>query len=193
MFLDNGVDASAIEWVSVGYDPTILPNGQVQGLGAYKSNEPKALARKGFEVVEWDPASYGIKSSFNTQIANSEFAAAHPTVIEDFLRASFKAFDWINESDANLDTALGYAAALSDAGYDLESSKVRWQTEIELINASQPEGTPVGWQSAEQWQPEADMLLRFELIKAPADAATAQSNAFVAAISSGADLVWPAP
>ena len=34
-----GVNLHSVKEVSVGYDPTILPRGQVQALTAYKSNE----------------------------------------------------------------------------------------------------------------------------------------------------------
>lgn len=190
MFIDNGVDPDQINWVSVGYDPTILPDGQVEGLGAYKSNEPRVLEAAGHDVVEWDPAEYGIESSFNTQIANTAFAEANPTVIEDFLRASFKAFAWINESDKNLDQALAWAEARSDAGYDVEMSKIRFQTEAALIADSQPEGTPLGWQTTEQWQVEADSLERFGLVEQALDVSTAFSNDYVANIYNGTDLIW---
>ncbi len=193
MFLEDGVDPASINWVSVGYDPTILPNGQVQALTGYKSNEPLALESQGFEITQWDPAEYGIKSAFNTQIVNNTFKEEHPTAVEDFLRASFYAYNWINESDTNLDEALGYAESLSDAGYDLVSSKARWNTEVGLVEDSQPEGTPLGSESVEQWTPEADMLVEFDLVGSKPDPASAIDTSFVDAIYDGTELIWPAP
>lgn len=193
MFIDNGVDVNKINWVSVGYDPTILPNGQVQGLGAYKSNEPRALEAMGHKVTEWDPDAYGIHSTFNTQIANKDFTKANPTAVQDFMRASLKAFNWINESDANLDQALGFAAKLSDAGYDVAKSKTRWQMEMKLIKASQPDGVGVGTETVAQWQTEADMLVRFNLVKSAPDVAGAIDTSVIDSIYSAGALVWPAP
>lgn len=193
MFLAEDVDPTSINWVSVGYDPTILPNGQVQALTGYKSNEPLALAGQGFDITEWDPAEYGIESGFNTQIVNTTFADEHPTAVEDFLRASLYAYGWINESDDNLSEALDYAAALSDAGYDLESSTLRWSTEVALIDESQPEGLPIGGQTVEQWTPEADMLVQFDLVTAEPDVESAIDDSFIEAIYDGTELIWPAP
>ncbi|GAA2237524.1 ABC transporter substrate-binding protein [Herbiconiux moechotypicola] len=193
MFLEEGVDPTTINWVSVGYDPTILPNGQVQALTGYKSNEPLALASMGYDITQWDPAEYGIESAFNTQIVNNTFAEEHPTAVEDFLRASFYAYNWINESDANLDEALGYAEALSDAGYDLEASKARWQTEVGLVEDSRPADMPLGGESVAQWTPEADMLVQFELVTAEPDVESAINTTFVDAIYDGTELIWPAP
>jgi NitT/TauT family transport system substrate-binding protein len=193
MFLAEGVDPTTINWVSVGYDPTILPNGQVQALTGYKSNEPVALEAQDYDITQWDPAEYGIKSAFNTQIVNNTFASEHPTAVEDFLRASFHAYDWINESDANLDEALGYAEALSDAGYDLVSSKARWQTEVGLVEDSLPADLPLGGETVEQWTPEADMLVQFDLVKAEPDVESAIDPSFVESIYDGTELIWPAP
>ncbi|MFB2582889.1 ABC transporter substrate-binding protein [Herbiconiux sp. P15] len=193
MFLEEGVDPSTINWVSVGYDPTILPNDQVQALTGYKSNEPLALKAQDYDITEWDPAEYGIESAFNTQIVNNTFKEEHPTAVEDFLRASLYTYNWINESDANLDEALGYAEALSDAGYDLESSKARWAEEVSLVESSQPDGLPIGGETVEQWTPEADMLVQFELVGSEPDVEAAIDPSFIEAIYDGTELIWPAP
>ena len=193
MFLDSGVDVNAINWVSVGYDPIILPNGNVQGLSAYKSNEPRALEAMGYKITEWDPDKYGIHSTFNTQIANKDWARKNPTAVEDFLRASFHAFDWMAQSDANLDATLAYAASLSDAGYDIPKSKARFKVEQDLITKTQPADTGLGWQDAKQWQPEADALVRFKLVKSAPDLAAEQDDSYVNAIYQGKTLIWPAP
>ncbi|HAM11867.1 MAG TPA: nitrate ABC transporter substrate-binding protein [Microbacterium sp.] len=193
MLTADGVDTASIEWVSVGYDPTILPQGQVDALTGYKSNEPLVLASQGYDVTEWDPADYGIESAFNTQIVNSTFAEEHPTAVEDFLRASFAAYAWINESDENLDAALAYAESLSEAGYDLDLSAQRWKTEVGLVEESQPEGTVLGYQAVDQWTPEADMLMENDLISAEPDIESEIDTSFVEAIYDDGELVWPAP
>lgn len=193
MLASEDVDSSKINWVSVGYDPTILPNGQVQALTGYKSNEPLALKSGGFDITQWDPAKYGVKSAFNTQIVNNTFAKEHPTAVEDFLRGSLYSYNWINESDDNLDTALGYAAKRSDAGYDLDASKARWKTEVGLVEDSQPADLPIGGETADQWTPEADMLVKYDLVKGEPDVKSAIDDSFITAIYDGTDLIWPAP
>jgi len=193
MFIDAGVDETAINWVSVGYDPSILPDGVVDGLAAYKTNEPLELAARGLDVVAWDPADHGVASSFNTQIVNATWAKKHPTAVEDFLRASFKGLAWLNESPANLDAGLAYAAALSEAGYDVDKSKLRWQAEAKLVGDNSPKGHGFGWQLPELWQAEADMLKRFGLVKGPPDVARALDNSYIDAIYDGETLIWPAP
>lgn len=193
MFANEGVDPASINWVSVGFDPQILPDGQVQGLGAYKSNEPKVLAARDYEVDQWDPAEYGVDSTFNVMIANTAWAAENPTAVEDFLRATFHAYAWINESDDNLMQSLGWAEQRSEAGYDVELSKLRWQTESGLVESSKPEGWGVGKQTEEQWQPEADLLVEYDLVKSTPSIADSQENSYLDAIYDGDQLIWPAP
>lgn len=193
MFASEGIDPTSINWVSVGFDPQILPDGQVQGLGAFKSNEPKVLDSRGDKVTEWDPADYGVQSTFDVIIANTAWAAKNPTAVEDFLRATLHAYDWINADEANLDQALGWAEKRSEAGYDVALGKLRWQTESGLVESSLPEGMAVGQQSAEQWQPEADLLSEYDLVEAPPVVTESQENSYIDSIYDGSTLIWPAP
>lgn len=184
--------ATGVKWVSVGYDPVILAQKKVDGLTAYISNEPHALAVKGVKVTQWDPGSYGIRSTFNTQVVNTAWGTAHPTAVEDFLRASMHAYQWINASSAHLDTAIGYAAALSTAGYDKPGSVFRWKAEVGLITKSQPAGTGVGQQSVAQWTPEAQALVKYKILKAAPSIAGDLTTTYIDAIYHDGTLVWPA-
>ena len=183
---------TGVKWVSVGYDPIILAQKKVDGLTAYISNEPHALAVKGVKVTQWDPGSYGVKSTFNTQIVNTEWGKANPTAVEDFLRASLHAYQWINASSANLDTAIGYAATLSTAGYDKPGSVFRWKTEVALIAKSQPSGTALGQQSVAQWTPEAQALVKYKILKTAPTVASDLTSTYIDAIYKDGTLVWPA-
>lgn len=191
MLQGNGVDLDSIEWVSVGYDPSILPDGQVDALAAYKSNEPLALRAAGHDIVEWDPDDYGVPSTFNAQVVNTAFAEEHPAAVADFLRASLHAYDWINADGANLDEALGWAEARSEAGYDVEVSRARWQREVELVDESLPEGWPVGWMDEAQWRPEAEVLARYDLIAAEPDLAAAFDTSFLESVTDSGTIRWP--
>lgn len=193
MLVAAHVPVESVNFVSVGFNPATLANGNVAALIAYKSNEPRVLATQGYLVTEWDPETYGIHSTFNVLVANRKWAAAHPTAVQDFLRATLRAFNWINQSDANLERALGFAQALSTAGFDLAGSRERWKIEARLIAGSQPANTSLGHIDDAQWQPEADMLVRAKLVgRAPAVAAS-HDDSYLDAIYDGKALKWPAP
>jgi putative hydroxymethylpyrimidine transport system substrate-binding protein len=186
MFVKAGVPNSKIKEISVGYDPTILPKGQVKALVAYKSNEQLTLQGMGVKLKIWDPAKYGLRSAFNTQIANTAFAKAHPTAIEDFLRASYAGFAY---SDAHLSTVLAYAAKLTGGGnYDIPASTLRWHVESKLVTSTLLAGHGVGWQTTAQWQPELGYLEQFKLISKPVDLGTLIDNSYNEAIYNGTAL-----
>jgi len=193
MLLAAHVPVESVNFVSVGFNPASLANGNVAALIAYKSNEPRVLTAQGHAVTEWDPEAYGIHSTFNVLVANQKWAAAHPSAVQDFLRATLHAFNWINQSDGNLDRALGFAQALSTAGFDLASSKERWKIEAKLIADSQPASAALGHIADPQWQPEADMLVRAKLVSRTPAVAAAHDNSYLDAIYTGRTLIWPAP
>jgi putative hydroxymethylpyrimidine transport system substrate-binding protein len=126
-------------------------------------------------------------------MANTAFAQAHPTAVEDFMRASFQAMQWINASTANLSKAIGWSKSMSQAGYSVKEQTDRWIAGNKIVQANLIPGHGIGYQEASKWEPEAKALFANKLIKQPADAAAAQDDTFVDAIYAGAKLIWPAP
>lgn len=185
-----GVDVTKIKEVKVGYDPTILPRGQVQALTGYKSNEVPSLIAAGFKVTEWDPERYGITGTFNTLVANPAFASAHPMALQDFLRATFKAYDYCH---TNIDTCLAAEATISETGFETASNKARWGVESKLADRSAPTGKGVGAQSVAQFTPEAQLLAADKLITSVPDLSTVVDPSYFDAVHRGASVVWPAP
>ena len=190
MLAGAGVDVSKVDAIQVGYDPLILPQGQVDALTVYKSNEPWALRAQGYEVNEWDPVEFGAVSGFNSQIANATFAAEHPTVIEDFLRASFRALEWIGESEENLEHTIDLLEDASQSGFNRELSTKRVQIELGLVADSQPEGTPTGLNVPELWAEMTEGLVADGILPDDLDVETAYDNSFVEAIFDGTVLIW---
>ena len=190
MLQKAGVDVAKVHEVGVGYDPTILPRGQVSALTAYKSNEPLQLRADHFAVTEWDPDHFGIRGTFNTIIANPAWVKAHPTAAQDFLRATFHAYAACVATPA---PCVAAAAKASGAGYDSAQNEREWAAQTAEVTASQPAGTGLGSQSVSQWQPEASLLLADGLIKKSPDLAGLIDEGPLLAIEHGATLVWPAP
>jgi NitT/TauT family transport system substrate-binding protein len=193
MLTAAGVDLGRVNFVSVGFDPIILARGRIDALTVYKSNEPQDLKAQGYQITEWDPEAFGIHATFNVLVVNRQWAAAHPTAVQDFLRAVLHGFAWIGQSDANLDSALGFAQAQSPAGYDRAVNKRRWQIEAAMIARHQPAGVGLGRLDDAAWQPEAAMLLHAKLVSRPPEVATAHDNSYLDAIYHGSTLIWPAP
>ncbi len=193
MLINAGVNLDAVDMVSVGYDPMILPRGQVDALQAYKANEPYTLSRNGVEVDLWDPADYGVDGTFSVMIANRDFAAEHPTAVEDFLRAALKGYEWIEESEANLEQAIGWSEEMSESGYDAVHETDRWNAGAKIIADNRIDGHGLGWQSVELWAPEAAALEEYDLVDGELNVEEALTAEYLDAIYDGDTLIWPAP
>jgi NitT/TauT family transport system substrate-binding protein len=182
-----GVKLSTLHEVEVGYDPTVLPRGQVQALTGYKSNEPVQLQDDGYKVREWDPDNYGIKGAFNVLDVNRSWADAHQAALEDFLRATFKAFDFCLSHAA---TCVGDAAKY-EAGYNVHQNIQRWKIESAIVEKSLLPRHGVGYEDQAQWAPGYQLLRRFHFIKGTVDIGHLINPSYVNAIYRGRTLIWP--
>lgn len=187
MLENAGVKITSLKEISVGYDPTILPRGEVQALTAYKSNEPIQLKDDGYKVRQWDPAKFGLKGAFNVLDVNRSWAKAHPAALEDFLRATFKAFYYCRQH-AHVCVE---AAAKYQAGYPVRQNVQRWQVESGIVMKTLLAGHGVGYQDVAQWQPEYDLLKHYHLVDRSVDLASIIDPSYVDAIYHGGSLIWP--
>ncbi|GAB3606113.1 ABC transporter substrate-binding protein [Conyzicola nivalis] len=191
MLTNAGVDVASIQQVVVGYDPTILPRGQVDSLTGFISNEPNLLEAADFDVTVWRPYDFGVPSSLGTVAVNPAFAEANPTAVEDFMRASLHAIDYCDE---NIDECVEYASVLSGEGYDVAHNIKIWETESEIITENQPDDRPIGLVDTANVDAISDFLVETDQItKAPADVQSYFDNSFIENIYDGTTLIWPAP
>jgi ABC-type nitrate/sulfonate/bicarbonate transport system substrate-binding protein len=184
-----GVNVRSLKEVSVGYDPTILPRGQVQALTAYKSNEPIELKDDGYKIHEWDPGSFGLNGDFNVFDVNRTWATAHPGAMEDFLRATFEAYGYCLSHAA---TCVNDAARYQ-IGYPVHQNIQRWQVETGEVDSTLLPGHGVGYEDQSQWEPEYKLLLADHLIKHPVVLTSIINPSYVDAIYHGRSLIWPGP
>jgi ABC-type nitrate/sulfonate/bicarbonate transport system substrate-binding protein len=184
-----GVNIRSLKEVSVGYDPTILPRGQVQALTAYKSNEPIELKDDGYKIREWDPGRFGLNGAFNVFDVNRAWATAHPGAVEDFLRATFEAYNYcVSHASTCVNEAAHY-----QTGYLVHQNVQRWHIESGEVDSTLLPGHGVGYEDQAQWEPEYRLLLADHLIKRPVTLATIINPTYVDAIYHGRSLIWPGP
>jgi putative hydroxymethylpyrimidine transport system substrate-binding protein len=193
MLTEAGADVASIEQVVVGYDPTILPRGQVQSLTGFISNEPNLLAATGDEVTVWRPYDYGVPGSLGAVAVNPAFAADHPTAVEDFLRAMYHAYEHCVD---NGEECVQFAADLSGAEYDTAHNLEVWQTETGVI-AETAANRPLGTLDLANVDAVDALLTDYGMLTTPVTAEQARAYfdpSFSEAVhdASGA-VVWPAP
>lgn len=191
MLTKAGADVPSIKQVVVGYDPSILPRGQVQSLTGFISNEPNLLAAAGRQVKVWRPYDYHVPGSLGGMAANPDFAAKHRTAVEDFLRAGLHAYDYCSTKG---EECVGYAADLSDGGYDKAQNLKIWQTEVALVQQTKTPDTPLGLVDMDNVTALAELLAEHSMVKktSAADAKSFFDSSYLTALYQSGQLAWPA-
>lgn len=191
MLVNAGADVGSIEQVTVGFDPSILPRGQVDSLTGYKSNEPDLLAAQDVEVTQWNPEDFDVSGSFGAMAANRAFVRDHPTAVQDFMRASLHAFEHCQTAAQE---CVDLAAERDTVGsYDVEHNLEVWATESRLVVSSTPDGQPMGFLDLPATEAEAGDAVTAGQLESVPDLGEAFDGATMAAIHDGTELIWPAP
>ncbi|GIT81553.1 hypothetical protein LLS1_32220 [Leifsonia sp. LS1] len=199
MMVKAGVDWKSLTLVKEGYDPSVLPRKQdgLAALTGFISNEPNQLKAAGDKVTVWQPVTYGIPSSLGAMAVNPAFAKAHPTAVQDILRAALHAYDYCSSSDANTEKCVGFAADLSGgATYDKKLNATIWKTETKVVADNPTPGQPLGGMDESNVTKLVDMLHQFQIVPDSVTGETAQKwfdDSYIKAIYKGDTLIWPAP
>jgi NitT/TauT family transport system substrate-binding protein len=198
MMIKAGVRWNSLQVVKEGYDPTVLPRKQngLEALTGFISNEPNQLKAAGDKVTVWQPVKYGIPSSLGAMAVNPAFAKAHPTAVQDILRAALHAYSYCSASTTHASQCVGYAASLSGATYDTLLNQAIWETETQVVKDNPTPSQPLGGIDPGNVSKIVDMLHQFSIITASVttqDVASWFDDSYIKAIYTGDSLIWPAP
>jgi ABC-type nitrate/sulfonate/bicarbonate transport system substrate-binding protein len=163
-----GADSSLIDLINVGFDPRVLTEGQVDVYPLYKSNEPFLIREWGYELVLWDAADYGVPTLGLTYVTSEETLQNEPEMLKRFLRAALRGIQYaaLHPEEAT-EIVLEYTGPETDA----EHMRFMLETELRDLYSAATEQHGIGWQTREQWQALADMLIACEAMK-PVDVDT---------------------
>ncbi|MHA7987425.1 ABC transporter substrate-binding protein [Rathayibacter sp. CAU 1779] len=197
MLVKAGVSWDSLKLVKEGYDPTVLTRKQdgLEALTGFISNEPNQLAAAGHKVTVWQPVKYGIPSSLGAMAVNPAFAKAHPTAVQDVLRAALHAYDYCSSSDAHVKECVGYAAQLSGSTYDKNLNATIWKTETKVVADNPTPDQPLGGIDPKNVTKLVDMLKQFEIIPSSLSSKTAAGwfdDSYITAVYRDGKLAWPA-
>ncbi len=189
MLVKAGVNLSKVRLVQdPTYDPLLLVHGSFDALEAYQSNEPITLRAGHDPFTMWTPAEFGISSTFNVQVANRKFLAAHRSAAADFLRAEFRAFGYCT---AHAAICVGYLAQAQGPTFNVAHGEAEWRLESALALDHHLAGRGIGVETVSEWAPEAAAVLRYKLVRKPVDLATAEDTSLASSLYRGTRLVWP--
>ncbi len=182
-----GVDRERVQEVRVGFDPRILVQGKVDVLAVFKSNEPDTIRKLGFDVVQFDPAAYGVPALGLTYITREELIAEQPELIARFLKAALKGLEYsFAHPEETLDIVLRYADK-----EDRDHMRFMLQAEqADAVSAVTRKHGP-GWMTRQQWQEFHDLLVRYQALARELDVTQAFTTQFLEAAYQDGRLVWP--
>ena len=189
MLVKAGVNLAKVTLVSdTSYDALLLVHGSYDALQAYESNEPITLRADHEPFNMWTPAQFGVSGTFNVQVVNRRFLAAHPAAVADFLRAELRAFDYCA---AHVVTCVGYLAAAAPPPFDFAHAEAEWRIESSLAEAHHLPGQGIGVQTEAEWAPEAAAVAEYKLVSHPVDLAADENTTLAASLYHGTTLIWP--
>lgn len=171
-----GLSADDVDLVNVGFDPRVLTQGRVDVLPVFKSNEPNIIRGWGHEIDLWDAADYGVPTLGLTWVATEQTVARRPEVLDGFVDAAMRGVQWARE---HRDEAV--AIVLEHAGPGADADHQRFMLDAELV-AAESDVTRrhgPGWQTVEQWQGLADLLVETDRLPPGTDVAPAFTTQFL--------------
>lgn len=166
----------------------------IDALPVYTNNEPYQLDAAGFDYTLFRPLDFDIPSSFGYLVTSGSFLTEHPGVVEDFLRAAFKGYDFaMNNPDAAIAHSVSYLAS-SDAAYLTEVTEgPRWRTEVTLVAETKPADLGFGMINSELLGAEVQLMTDNAIFDSLPDWESMTEASVAAGLYDGTDLIWPGP
>ncbi len=161
-----GADVDQVELVNVGFDPRVLTEGQVDVYPVFKSNEPYLLRQWGYDLVLWEATDYGVPTLGLTYVTTPEVIDQDPDRMARFLRAAIRGMEYAGQHpEEAVEAVLKYAGPETDREHMAYMLETEWRdAQSELTDQR-----GLGWQTREQWQALADMLLQYGALPGPVD------------------------
>lgn len=153
-----GIDRSKVKEVTIGYDAKELLSGKTDVSTGYVINEPYEVQEKLGGVNTILMADYGVNMYADVLFATEETIRSKPKLVEGFLRATLKGWQYtIEHEDEAVDVTLKYATTSTKKhqSYMLKSS-------IPLIHTGD---TKLGFMEPAQWEQIQDILLKQKILQ----------------------------
>ncbi|HUN24299.1 MAG TPA: ABC transporter substrate-binding protein [Anaerolineales bacterium] len=171
----NGVDASLVELVNVGFDPRVLTEGQVDVYPVFKSNEPNILRNMGFDLVQWSASDYGVPTLGLAYVTTETMVQDNPELLRDFVAAALEGIAYAEaHRDEAIEIVLKYAP-------EADPAHMRYMLDTELADSisATTETNGLGYSDLAQWQALYDLLWEYQAIAKPLDINQAFTNALI--------------
>lgn len=172
------VDRSKIEEVSIGKDVVqLLVSGRVDAVMGYVSDEAVHAERLGGPLNLMLVHDLGLPLYGNLYVTSERYAKENPKAVQSFLRAAFKAWDFmLREPDKALDLFIK-ANPVLEGRKDVLREQLKKSLEL-LVSADSLE-MGLGAQTRKGWDDAQDTLLKMGMIKQKVDSRSLYTPEFV--------------
>jgi len=148
-----GLDRNQMNEVQIGYGVDELISGITDVSTGFSVNEPHRVIEAGHDVNVMLFADYGVDVYADTLFTSEEIINSAPELVERFLRATIKGWQYtIENEEETIDIILEYA---TDSTRNHEEYMLRQS--IPLIHTGD---VPIGWMAKGKWQYGHDILLQ---------------------------------
>ena len=191
MLAAHGLSESDVELVSVGFNPVVLSEKQVDVYPVFLSNEPDTLNRViGVPTAVFQAADYGIPTLGVTYVVNEDFLqdANHREALRRFLLATMQGFQFaLDNPDAAIEATQAFIADDADRLHE------RFILTTELGNAVSglTDSNGLGWFTQEQFQALFDVLVQYGAITEEIDIPQAIDRSALESIYTNGELQFP--
>ena len=172
------------ELVSVGFNPVVVVEREIDVYPVFLSNEPDTLTRvMGADIRVFEAADYGVPTLGVVYLVTEEYLEddQNRERVERFLRATLRAFQFaLDDPAAAIESTRKFIPEEADLVHE------RFILETELANAISPltDDNGLGWFTANQFAALQDVLLEYEAMQRPIDLDKALDRSFLEQIHS---------
>ncbi len=147
-----------MEIVTVGWDPSPLVDGTVDGYWCYATNQPGILRLQGYEVGVLDAWTWGYRSYGNFAIVHNDYLKANRANVVKWLRASIKGWVYAN---SHIDEMVQYVIDTFGKDYNLsfEQQKDEAIAQIDYMVSDLTEEKGLFWFDKQVWADNIQMLV----------------------------------
>ena len=171
----TGLEKDSMQYALIEdfYGANEIKSGRMDAMSGMFATDQQVMTRDaGDEINLMYYKDYGVDVYINTIFVTGEFAQNDPDLIQRFISATMKGYQYaIENTDEAAALALTYDEAL-----DLAYQENVMKAQIPFIDTG---SGPIGSMDENVWNITQEILLEFDLISAPIDLSTIYTNQFV--------------
>ena len=158
MFKNEGLAPNAVKTIPYEFNLDKMVRGEIDGLGAYSTNEPFLLRQKGVRYRLLQPRDYGVDFYGDCLFSSDTELNEHPTRVKNFLDATLRGWEYAMSHRPEIIDLLAskYHCPISREALQEEANQMATLMFSELIN--------IGHMNEGRWKHIGDTYVRLGML-----------------------------